>query len=763
MKIRSLFITFLIFYSFLSHAETVKSIQIDGLSSIDRGTVLNYLPVEINDDFNEQVSKEAIQSLKSTNLFENVSLTFSKGEIIIKVIENPTIKYFDFIGYKSDAVLSEKIVDKLKENFNLNIGKIFVRKKLDELLNQVVYLYENEGYYNASLKTSFQKDTSNRIGIEVLIEENKPALITSFDIVGNNFFKKEDLIDLFEIGLPDIFFVNYFTEKDRFNKKSFESGIELIKSKYLASGFLDFKIKNIKSNITKDNTGISLLIELDEGEQSFINKINWSGDIDGISTTYLNNKLNIKAGSVFNRKAIILGLNNVRDSFANLGFANASIDSLILDSGNKKNYYDLKLTVKKNNIMYVNRIDISGNTTTQDDVIRRELLILENQLFSKELLDESLKRVKRLGYFSDVNIQTIPLNNQKDKFNINVKVTETKTGEFTVGLSHSNSYGASFNTGIQQNNILGTGNIFNARFTNSSAVEEVSFYFKNPYITDEGNSLSYGLFSKSTNAANLSISDYVLDETGGSIGYGIPLTVISDISSELKVSDITVKCSDKFAGADYEMNQCLSSDSLDFSIGLDYIKSSLNDFYQPTDGSKTTISSTLSMPIGDFKYYQLSFKQNNYMPILVNSTFNTKFNAQLASGYGNSELPFFKRYFGGGSSSVRGFDFNSLGAKYPDQNAKGGEISILTSAAIIAPASKIGLDNDNIRVSAFIDAGSIFEKKSSFDIGDIRASSGLALSWLTPIGPIGFYAAKPLIKKTSDTTKTFSFELGTSF
>jgi len=124
---------------------------------------------------------------------------------------------------------------------------------------------------------------------------------------------------------------------------------------------------------------------------------------------------------------------------------------------------------------------------------------------------------------------------------------------------------------------------------------------------------------------------------------------------------------------------------------------------------------------------------------------------------------FFKRYFGGGASSVRGFDFNSLGAKYPDLNPKGGEVSLLSSFAIISPANIIGIDNDNIRISAFLDAGSIFEKASNFDLSEIRASSGLAASWLTPIGPIGIFFAKPLIKKTSDTTQTFSFELGTSF
>jgi len=594
------------------------------------------------------------------------------------------------------------------------------------------------------------------------ISEGKPSLIKKFDIVGNSLFDNEELLDLFDIGTPDYFFINYFTKRDQFVRSSFMAGLESIKSKYLESGFLDVDVKGKVLNVDDKNTSLSLIVEINEGEQYFIEDFEWSGDIGNLDNKLLEKLLDIKKGSVFSRSEIVKGTNRIKTLFSDKGYAKTTITTKIQPSL-KTNHFKLLINVKKDSIMFINRINIFGNTITQDDVIRRELSLLEGQEFSQKELDDSIQRIKRLGFFSDVKVSTRQSENSLDKFDIFINVEETKTGEFSIGLSHANSTGPSFNTGIQQKNIFGTGNIFNATLVNSNAIEELSFYFKNPYFTNDGKSISFGVFNKTTDAANLDISDYILDESGFKIGYGIPLTKNSNLFGESHFSDIKIQCSDKFAGELYEQQQCSSNNSLDFTLNLDYIDNTLNDFFSPTKGYKQTLSSSLALPLADFQYYKLESRNISYKPVLKDSTISTKFNLQLAQGYGGKELPFFKRYFGGGASSVRGFDFNSLGSKYPDLNSKGGEVSILSSAALITPAKNIGVDNENIRVSAFMDAGSIYEKLNDFDVADIRVSSGLAASWLTPIGPIGIFVAKPLIKKSNDATETFSFQLGANF
>jgi len=751
-----------ILFTHSSFAQLVQKIEINGLNSIDRGTILSYLPIEVNDEFSPSSIPLIDKNLLDTNFFKKVSTEFVNGTLQINIEENPIIKYVEFKGYKEDAVLSENSIQKIQDNSDIKPGKIFNDKTFNTLLRQIQLLYIDNGYYNSEITFKKNIDNANRIGIEVFFKEGSPALINRFDISGNSFFSSDDLLDLFDIGVPDFFILNYFTEKDRFNKQSLDAGIEKIKTKYLESGFLDIKVKLINPELNSKDMTISIEVNIEEGNQYFVGNIELNGEMGNFSSEKLTSTFGMETGSVFSRKEILKGARKIRALFADNGYAKASIETK-LKQNDKPNSFDLILDIKKNKRMYVNRIEIIGNHTTQDDVIRRELNLLEGQEFSQKTLDESIRKIKRLGYFSDVKMNLTEVSGNDDRFDILISVTEAKTGEFTIGLSHGNDSGAAFNVGIQQNNILGTGNVLNAKLVNSKAVEELRVYFKDPHFSDIGDSISYGFFTKTTNAADLEISDYVIDENGINFGYGIQTSKNSDIFSELRLSNIDLTCSATYAGVLYEQKQCASNDSLDFNTSLISSKNSLNDFYNPTDGSKQILKGVISLPLGDFKYFKLEGNQTNFYPINDDSTFKTKFNLQLAQGYGNKDLPFFERYFGGGSSSVRGFDFNSLGSKYPDLTAKGGEVSLLTSGAYIAPAKKIGIDNDNIRISAFLDAGSIYEKVSSFDLSDIRASAGLATSWVTPIGPIGFYFAKPLIKKSSDSTETFSFELGTTF
>jgi len=754
---------FFFFFLFLNaaFANFVKSIDIIGLDSISRGTVLNYMPIEINDQINSDSVELIAKKLKETNLFKSVKVDFDGKTLYVRIQENPIIKYFDFVNYKNDLVLSDSLIDEIKKNYNLSVGKLFDEKKLKLLVENLISIYQNNAFYQTKIDINTELDDSNRVGIELFFTENSPSLISSFEIHGSNFFETDDLLDLFSIGEPDLFFINYFTERDRFDNNAFESGIESLRNKYINSGFLDVKInKNVKLSANKKN--ILIKLDIDEGNQYKIGKISFKGIESEITDIKLIETLKVKEGDVFSRKEILKGIEKIRDLFSDKGYAYSSAETKIINT-ERPNVYDLEINIDKKSMIYVNRIEISGNNRTQDEVIRRELDIIEGQLYSKSEIDESLKKVRRLGYFSDVSLSTTPENNDSDRMDIFISVEETKTGEISIGLSQSSSTGAAFTGGIEQSNIFGTGNTFNGRFVNSSAVTEISFFFSDPYYTKEGNSLSYGLFNKSTNAAELEISDYNLDENGFTIGYGIPVNSDSNIQSSLRFASLDLKCSSVFSSSLYEQEQCNSNDDLDTTVKLSYQQNSLNDFYSPTNGSKTLISSSLAIPIGDFKYYQFEASNINYLPLNETFTLLTKNRIQVAQGYGDKTLPFFKRYFGGGSSSVRGFDFNSLGSKYDNGKAKGGEIAYLSSVNIITPGKTVGIDNENIRVGAFFDIGSIEEKVSKLSLSDIRASTGLGVSWLTPIGPIGFHAATPILKQTGDSLKSISFDLGMSF
>jgi len=763
MKLKSLILSILLLISFSSLSKNIDEILIKGLSNVSRGTVLSYLSVEAGDETPDEVKiNQLSNNLLESELFENVSIETVNSSLVIIVKENPVIKYFDFIDYEADLVLNEEIISNIKSNFNLKPGKIFIQKNLENLLRQLNSLYTDNAFYKAKIKINSKLDEQNRIGIELIFDEGEKALIKQMEITGNKFFEQEDLLSLFDIGEPDLFIINYFTEKDHFNKQDFDAGLEAIINKYNNEGFLDVVISEKNVLYEKTTDSLKILIKISEGKQFKINEITFSGNLLNFDPRTLRKQFTLKDGGSFKRSIVVDGVKKITKLFQDKGHAYTNVTTQIKLIENT-DLLDVAIMIKPDKRIFIDRIIIEGNFRTQDNVIRRELELLEGSVYSKQDLQDSIDKIKRLGFFSNVSYDLKRKLDNSDRVDMFISVIEQKTGEMSIGLSHSNTTGAAITAGINQNNILGTGNILDARFSNSDAVEEVSFYFKNPHINNSGHSLSYGITNRQVSAAKLDTSAYTLDETGFSLGYGVPLSENSSIFGEIKLSSIDLTCGSSLKLYD-EVNDCNSNDDLDLTTSLSYSSNSLNDFYFPTEGVKNHAKTTIGLPFADFNYYSLELSSRSYTTVLDNKVLKYSTRFKTGSGYAGDELPFYKRFYEGGSSSVRGFDFNSLGAKYVTTNKpKGGEISLISSVGLGAPASLIGLDNDNMRISAFVDGGIIGENQSDFDLTDMRVSSGLAFSWITPIGPIGIHYAVPVIKKDEDLTSSFSFDLGTSF
>ncbi len=746
--------------SLSSFAAPIKSIEILGLNAISRGTVLSYLPVEVGDDYNNQVSGQIIKSLYKTSFFKDIEVSQEDSVLKINIQENPHIKYVDVLNY-SDKVIDEERLTQILKNMDLSQGKIFNKRQLDKLISQLEASYISKGYYGINIGQKIEIDAQNRVGIELDVNEGEVARINSMTISGGNVHDQDDLLDLFEIGEADFFIMNYFTEKDHYSKVALDAGIEAIKSLYINDGYLDFKVNKVQTQLSENKENIDIDIQINEGSQYKVGTISFTGDLLNQSIKDLNDLLTIGKDDVFERKKVIESIQAITDVFADQGYAFAKIDPITTEN-TKTHTIDLNIDVALNKKVYINRITIVGNTRTQDEVIRREIGIAEGGLYSNTELDESIKKIKRLGFFSDVKMEVSKLKGFNDKINLHFSVEETKTGTLSIGLSHSNSSGASFNMGIKENNFLGTGNTLNAALSNSEAMQEMSFYFSDPYFTEDKHSISYGIFTKSLDGTELDVSSYKIDENGFSLGYGIPITENTRISADIRASSRDITCGSTFASAGYEPTQCASNDKTEVKTNINWSNNTLNNFNYPTEGSKNSLSLDVALPIADFRYYKLDASHKSYYPLGNDLTWTLNSRLGLAQGYGGNELPFFKRYYGGGSSSVRGFDFNSLGATYADGKAKGGELSLLAGTSIISPMKFIK-DSKNMRMSAFIDAGSIEEKASNFGVDEMRMSTGVAFSWLTPVGPLGIYAAKPLVKKSADKTKTVEFTLGTSF
>lgn len=750
-------ITLSLFFVSSVYATTITSIEIRGLKVISTGTVLNYLPVEIGDDYNTQdelISNRIIQTLYKTNFFKNIDLELVGSKLVISVEENPHIKSMDISG---NNIIDDDTIGELLTRIDLVEGRVFSMIVFEKLVKQLEETYLAQGYYSTDIKSKVKVDDQHRAEVSITIDEGDVTKIKSMEIIGAKSYSEDYLLSVFSIGSPGLF--NYFTERDHYSKLALDADIEKLKSLYIDNGFIDFKIENINTSLSADRKHIDISIQINEGSQYFVGELVFSGELGVVSEDTLKNSLNIETGDLFNRREIIKDINEIKAIFSNKGYAFSQVETLTNKQLDKK-IIDISFDITLNRKIYINRIIIIGNTRTQDEVIRREIRQTEGGLYSYKDIQKSIKKLKQLGYFSDVTMETSKVEGSDDKIDLTFNVTETKTGNFTIGLSHSSNTGTSVNLGISERNFLGTGNTLNAQFANSDAVQNYNFFFTDPFFTEDNHSLSYGVFFKKLDADKLSVSDYQIDSYGVNGGYGIPLSDETRVKTSLQYAKNDLTCGTDFKSK--EEVQCSSSDDKELLLSSSWSKNTLDNFYFPSKGQKNVLGIDIAIPGGDYRFYKTKVSHESYFPINKQVSFKLRGALSVADGYSGEDLPFFKRYYAGGSSSVRGFDFNSLGPKYSDGDSKGGELLTTGGAAVISPVPLVD-DSKNMRISAFVDIGNVYEEVSEFESQDLRSSAGLAFSWFTPIGPIGFYFATPLAEKSGDETNKFEFTIGTTF
>ena len=757
------------FFSTLSISSPIEKINFIGLNTTIESSLIDSLTFKVGQEFSATSSDKIIQELFNTGYFSDIQIIKRSNELEIIVQENPFIKFFEisftepnpwtnWINPEEQLYTKETLTEIIQEN-NLNAGNIFSNDKFDSFLLTLREEYISNGYFNIEITKEIKIDSENRAAIDLHINQNNKIQIASMSISGSSIYSEKELVKLFTIGEADNILLNLFTKRDSFNESKFQLGIQALNNKYLNAGFMDFKIIDISRNFNENNEEMDIQIQINEGMQYKLGKINFNGETGSLSSENLRKLFTLKKGDTFNRQTIVDDIQKVIDSYADLGYAYADIrptTSDFLDSIN----VDINISLNKK--VYINRIMISGNTRTQDEVIRREIGISEGGLYSRTVIKNSLLKLRRLGYFSDVQIDINEIDGVNDKIDLSLSVEETQTGSISFSVSHSNNYGISVGFGVKERNIFGSGNTLNANLKLADSYRRASFYFENPYFSEEGHSISYGAFLSEIDDDSIMQNSYEITSKGFNIGYGVPLTENTRLNSTIEFSENEIKCGSIFSTIDYEKNQCLAKNNDEVNLNLNWSESTLNDYMYPTDGISNKLDFTIALPVSDYKYYKLNASHSSYTPLSDNITLKLTGDLGIASGYGSKELPFYKRYFAGGSGSIRGFGKRSLGPEYKNNTAKGGELSLLGSANLITPASFFG-DSKNMRASVFIDAGNIFEKSSNFKFDELRMSTGVGIAYLSPIGSIGFNWTTPIIKKSGDTIENFSFSLGTGF
>ncbi len=748
----------------------IKDIKIEGLQRTEPGTVFNYLPVQVGDTMTEDKSSEAIKSLYRTGFFKDVRIEADQNILLITVQERPWIADIQFSGNK--AFQSDKLKEGMK-GIGLTEGQIYDKSKLEFAEQEIKKQYLAQGKYTATVKTSASPLERNRVAIRFDIEEGIVSRIKEINVVGNQLYSQKDITSQFQLQTTN--WLSWWYKDDQYSKQKLTADLETLKSFYMNRGYLEFSIDSTQVSITPDKDDVYITINISEGPKYKVSDVKLAGDLQQVPESELQNLIKIKKDDIFNREKVTESTKGMNARLGNDGFAFSNVNA-IPEINKEEHTASFTFFVDPGRKVYVRRIDIEGNQRTRDDVIRREFRQVESGWYAADKIDRSKVRLTRTQFFSDVNIETPAVPGSTDQVDLKVKVTERNTGSimFGAGLSSSEGIIGSFN--VTQANFLGTGDRVAAQVNTGRVNKTYSLSVTKPFYTPEGISLSYDIYRRDVNTSSLNVVTYNTSSYGAGIRFTVPLSEKNAISYGLtldstEVSNLVVGtsptryiqyCSD-VTGASNSTG--CSMTSLVASLG--WSKDSRDNILMPKNGEFSRVSGEISAPGLDIQMYKLTLQETWYKGL--NKNFTVMLNGQFgyANSYGGKEFPFFKNFYVGGVNTVRGYRQGALGAYQTGTGSNdniflGGNKQIIANAELFMPVPFLK-NNDQFRLSAFVDAGNVYGHDESINLSDLRYSAGMGLMWVSPFGPLKLVYAKPFNNQITDKTESIQFQMGQQF
>ena len=740
----------------------IKDIRIDGLKRVSSERVFGSLAIEVGDEYTAAAGAQTIRELFDLGLFKSIDLARDGSDLIIQVQERPAIARILIEG--NDLVPEESIRD-VMSRLGLREGDVINQSALDNLSKSLQREYENQGRYDAQVSSRLVDLPDNRVGINVTINEGAVARIGQIRIFGAQAFSADDLRDEMELKEPGSF--SWFSKSDRYSLEKLRGDLERLRSLYLNSGYAQVQIDTPSVQFDPASSLIFLSLRIDEGAKFQIGDIRVAGDIpDEIQS--LEDNLQIQTGDTFARSALLSDVNRLQSVMGNAGYTQAQVQEL--PEFNDDNTVDITYLITPQLQTYVRRIDFRGNLVTTDNVLRRSMTQMEGALADASKVEQSRRRLEQLGYFARVTPRFKPVPGSPDQVDLEMEIEEQATGSFSASVGYSQGSGAVFGVSLAQDNFLGSGNNVSVSLNRSDSVQQLSFSFFDPFLTVDGVSRSINAFFSQTDFDESSSSSYQIDESGVSIGFGYPISVNQRIGFTGGLRQTTLKLG---LSNDVEQIQEFSAEVsgqesfLEYETNAFWQRSTLNRGRFPTDGSFQRVDLDLSLPISDLTYYTLGFRGEKYFNTGPESAFRVRSRLSYGDGYGDlSKLPFFRHSFAGGERSVRGFEASSLGPRTISSSDLaetadpfGG--SVLVTGGFDYQIAAPFLDNPSSnRLSAFIDYGQVYNADGNIDFGELRASAGVGLTWMTPIGPLTFSYAKPIKDEPGDKVESFQFSIG---
>lgn len=753
---------------FVTHAASaeapfvVKDIRVEGIQRTEAGTVFSYLPVKVGDTMTDEKTAAAIKALYATGFFKDVRLEARDGVVIVTVQERPSIAKITLSGIKE---FSEDDLKAGLKQTGLAEGRVLDRSLVEKAEQELQRQYFNRGKYAVEIKSTLTPLERNRVAVQFDVVEGDSAKIRQINIVGNKAFKEKELLNQLTSTTPN--WLTWYTKNDQYSKTRLAGDLEALRSFYLNRGYLEFNVDSTQVSISPDKQGIYITVNVTEGPQYRVSDVKLAGQML-VPEAELRKLITVEPGEVFERDRLTESTKKIGDRLGNDGYAFANVNA-VPELDKEKSTVAFTLFVDPGRRVYVNRINVAGNTRTRDEVVRREIRQMEGAYYDAEKINRSRDRLNRLGYFNEVNIETPSVAGTTDQVDVNVSVAEKSTGNIMLGAGFSSSEGLVLSGSVSQSNVFGTGNRLSAQINSGSVNTVYSLSYTNPYYTIDGISLGYDIYRRDVDASELDgVGDYETSTYGAGVRFGLPINERDFISFGLTYEQTSIT-TDADSPTIYRLfEEEFGSDNDTVRLDTSWARDTRNNHLFPTRGLFQRVAAEVGTPLGSLEYYKLSFQHQQYFPLSKRFTLMLNGEVGIGGGLSDKPLPFFKNFYAGGTSSVRGFENGTLGPKDVNDDALGGDKRVVGNAELFFPLPGLK-DDQSLRMSAFVDAGATFGpndyqgRYENFAFGDLRYSAGVAVLWVSPLGPLKFSLAQPLSSKEGDEEEMFQFTLGNVF
>jgi len=740
----------------MAEAFVIRDIRVEGLQRISAGTVFNHIPVKIGERIRSEESSSIIRELYRTGFFKDVRLEREDDVLIVFVRERPAIAQINITGNKS--METEALLAGLKD-IGLAEGRVFNNSVLDKIERELRRQYFSNGKYGVKLQSTVTPLERNRVAVDITIAEGAVAKIKRINIVGNTSFEEEDLLDEFKQSTGS--FLSRVIKDDQYSRQKLAADLETLRSFYLDRGYINFKVDSTQVSISPDKDDIYITINITEGDVFTINDIRLAGRM-AVPKEQIFSLIHLSRGDTFSRKNVVDSSERINSLLGKNGYAFANVNS-IPEIDHKSRKVAITFFVDPGKRVYVRSVNFRGNSNTRDEVLRREMRQMESAWFSSEQVKTSKERLRRLGYFDAVTVETPAVPGSTDQVDVNVTVKEKQTGNIMAGIGWSKSDGIMFNSSIAQDNFLGTGKRIKFGFNNSSSSRHYQLGYTNPYYTVDGISRGFDLMYKQTDFEDVDTAKYKTDVASAGVNFGIPLNEFDRVRVNLKVVNTDFEPGSSASTEVMKFQTDNGSDFTDYSVAVGWSHDSRDSALFATRGGVQRLSAEVTLPGSDLEYYKVEYSHKRFFPITESLTLSLNGEIGYGDGYGDTDdLPFFKNYFSGGTKSIRGYKDYSLGPRDTNDDPLGGNMKLTGNIEVLFP-EPLGLAPETVRMGAFLDVGNVYDTNGSVDVGEFRYSTGLSLKWLSPMGPLGFVLALPLNDESDDEIENFQFTFGTAF